>query len=221
MMIVVSGAIKHYGCFLLFSLWYLGVIASGISVNKLCSPNPIKFDVSSHSVLNCPGTGPPARIPSLQLLHSDHVDTSRAVPGQMCSGREDAVKNWEPAPTAKRAALAGSEVREKVGLCQQPQDPCKDSKILKPLMCSLVSGFNPKSFSGWLPHSGSEGRGLYWGKVCNVIFPIQKVWLHVIYGFFPGARSLPHQFCSLHMSACVTNNVPLFCDSIVLQQYRL
>lgn len=51
MMIVVTVAIKHCSCFLLFSLWYLGVIASGISVNKLRSPNPIKFDVSSCSVL--------------------------------------------------------------------------------------------------------------------------------------------------------------------------
>lgn len=51
----------------------------------------------------------------------------------MYSGREDAANNREPAPTA-RAALAGSEAREHVGLCQQPQDPCKSSKILKPVV---------------------------------------------------------------------------------------
>lgn len=151
-------AVKHYGCFLLLSSWYLGVITSGISVNKVYSPNSIEFNISSHSVLNCPDTGPPDRVPSLQLLHSHPGDTSRAVPGQMHSGREDAVKNREPAPAARRAVLAGSEVREQTGLYLEPQGHCKGSQTLKSIMCSLVSGFNPKSFSSCLPHSGSEAE---------------------------------------------------------------
>lgn len=60
-MIAVTVAIKHYSYFLLqlvLILWYLDVIPSGISVNKLCSPSPIKCCVSSHSILNSPDSGP-------------------------------------------------------------------------------------------------------------------------------------------------------------------
>lgn len=51
-----------------------------------------------------------------------------------------------------------------------------------------------------------------------MIFPIQKVWVHVIYGFFPDPRSIPHHFCHSLFSP-----YGYVCDkqcSIVLSRHR-
>lgn len=162
-------------------------------MNKLSSPNHIKFNISPHPPhLSWQWTSCQGSIPTAAPLIFWGHQQGRAWPDALGQG------GCCEEPRACSYCNEGWSCRfrsQRAGLCQQPQGHWRGSKILKPLMCSFVSAFNPKSFSGCLLHSGSEGRGLYWDKIWHVIFPFQKVWGNVIYGFFPDTRSLPDHFC--------------------------
>jgi len=121
---VVTVVINHESCFLLLPLLCLGVITSCISVNKLCSPNPIKLSISAYATLSYPG--PAVSLYTLNLLtafsiHPHPGDTSRAVPGRLHLYKEDAAQHQELAPATPKADLPGSEISNRVGLCRQPR----------------------------------------------------------------------------------------------------
>lgn len=139
-------------------------------MNKLCSLDPINLSVSAYATLSHPRTAVSTQHwTSCQLsipTAAPPGDSSGAVPGRLRSGWEDAAQHQELAPATPKAALAGSEIRERVELCQQPQDPRKGSKILKPLMRLLVSGFNPESFS-WHKSQGGFHTAVLKAEVCT------------------------------------------------------